>query len=111
VRVVESSISRQRARLRLTGRALALLVLVAGLLVASIYPLRTYLHQHQQIGSLEQRMVSLEQRNRALERRMARLHDPAYLERLARECLGMVRRGETSFVVVPDNGIATPAHC
>ena len=42
-----------RAGIRLPGRAIALLVLVGALLVASIYPLRTFLSQRSQIGSRE----------------------------------------------------------
>ena len=91
-------------RMRVTGRAAALALLVGALVVASIYPLRTYLAQRGQIGSLERQERVLERKNASLGGRIRRLHDPAYLERLARECLGMVKRGEVSFVVVPQRG-------
>ena len=45
------------------------------------------------------------------QRQIQRLHAPNYLERLARECLGMVRPGEVSFVVVPKDGGPKPAAC
>ena len=98
-------------RIGLTGRAIALLILVGALLIASIYPLRTYLHQRSQVGVLQQRMDELQHRGAALDRRIARLHDPRYLELLARECLGMVKKGEIEFVVVPKPNVTLPKDC
>jgi cell division protein FtsB len=98
-------------RWRITGRALALMLLVGALLVASVYPLRTYLGQRDQIGSLERQERLLERKNAELQTRIGRLHDPAYLERLARECLGMVKRGEISFVLVPNRGARGETAC
>jgi cell division protein FtsB len=46
----------------------------------------------------------VEQQNEVLNARIFQLKDPAYLERLARECLGMVAPGETAFVMVPEQG-------
>jgi cell division protein FtsB len=88
-----------------------LFVLVGALLIASIYPLRTYLHQRAQIGSLQHRMEGLQRRNAALDHRISRLHDRRYLELLARECLGMVRKGEITFVVVPKQHVPLPRDC
>ena len=34
-----------------------------------------------------------------------------FLERIARECLGMVKPGETAFVVVPAHGKPDPPDC
>jgi cell division protein FtsB len=34
------------------------------------------------------------------------MRDPAYVERFARECLGMIKPGEIPFVVVPKHGKA-----
>jgi cell division protein FtsB len=96
---------------RITGRALALALLVVALLVASVYPLRTYLGQRDQIGSLERQERVLERKNAELQMRIGRLHDPGYLERLARECLGMVKRGEISFVLVPNRGPGGETGC
>jgi cell division protein FtsB len=104
-------LSRARLRIRLTGRAIALLVLVGALLIASIYPLRTYLHQRSEIGSLQQRVGELQRGSAALDHRIARLHDPRYLEVLARECLGMVKKGEITFVIVPKQNVPLPRDC
>ncbi|HET9722667.1 MAG TPA: septum formation initiator family protein [Actinomycetota bacterium] len=90
-----------RDRPRLTARAAALLVVVAILALLTLVPARQFLAQRGQIAELEARAARLEQQNDALQREIARLKDPAELERLARECLGMVRPGEIA-LVTPD---------
>lgn len=90
-----------RDRPRLTARAAALLVVVAILALLTLVPARQFLAQRGQIAELEAQTTRLEQQNDALQREIARLKDPAELERLARECLGMVRPGEIA-LVTPD---------
>ncbi len=89
----------ERDRPRLTGRAAALLVAVALLLLLALVPARQYLDQRGRIEQLERRAAELERRNDALRAEIAALHDPVELERLARECLGMVRPGEIALVI------------
>ena len=96
---------------RITGRALAFLVVVGALLVASMYPLRAYLAERSQITGLRQQVSDLERKNADYDRRIAQVHDPQYLERLARECLGMIKPGEIGFVVVPKHGKAGARIC
>ncbi|HEU4529218.1 MAG TPA: septum formation initiator family protein [Actinomycetota bacterium] len=91
----------RRDRPRLTARAAALLVVVAILALLTLVPARQFLAQRGQIAELEAQATQLEQQNDALQREIARLKDPAELERLARECLGMVRPGEIA-LVTPD---------
>ena len=88
----------QRDRPRLTGRAAALLVAVAILAVMAIVPVGRYLDQRAAIADLERRATELEAQNADLRAEISRLHDPAEMERLARECLGMVGPGEVAFV-------------
>ncbi|HEX5950760.1 MAG TPA: septum formation initiator family protein [Actinomycetota bacterium] len=90
-----------RDRPRLTARAAALLLLVAILALLTLVPARQFLAQRGRIAELEGTATRLEQQNDALQREIARLKDPAELERLARECLGMVRPGEIA-LVTPD---------
>jgi len=98
--------------MRIRPRAIALAVLVVALLTAAIYPVRTYLGQRAQIHTLEHQSVILERANLQLNHRITSLHDPSQLERLARECLGMVKPGEIAFVVVPKGRhTATPSDC
>lgn len=95
----------------LTLRAAVLAAVVALLLAYLTVPLRAYLAQRAELGQLEREVQVLERENRALREQVAQLHDPRYLEELARRCLGMVRPGEIAFVVVPEDGRPTPAPC
>jgi len=90
-----------RFGVRLSRRAAILFVMVCVVLAFAVAPLRALLAQRAQLRALEQQAQVLEEQNNALTQRISRLNDPAYLERLARECLGMVKPGETAFVIVP----------
>jgi cell division protein FtsB len=98
----------ERDRPRLTGRAAALLVTVTVLLLLLLVPARQYLDQRARIAELERQAATLERQNDELRTRIADLHDPVELERLARECLGMVRPGEIALVTP---GTATSDGC
>jgi cell division protein FtsB len=84
---------------KLTGRAAALLVTLGLLVMLALAPVRQYLDQRARISELERRTVELETRNADLRATINRLNDPAELERLARDCLGMVGPGETALIV------------
>ncbi len=98
-------------RVRFTPRAAILALAVVALLIYLIVPLRTYLDQRARLAQLERRTQILEQQNANLSKQVQRLNDPSYLERVARECLGMVRPGEIGFIVVPKTGVIPPANC
>jgi cell division protein FtsB len=76
-------------------------LLVGSLALTGLAPIRQAYYQRQSIHEEEVRLQALEKRNSILESRLARLRDPAYMEKLAREQLGVVKPGETSYVVVP----------
>ena len=97
----------ERDRPRLTGRAAGLMVVVALLGVLALVPARQYIEQAGRIDQLERRAAQLERQNDALMTEIATLHEPAELERLARECLGMVRPGEIALVTPGDGAAAT----
>jgi len=93
-----------------TGRARrrhrVLLTLLFGLglvavLFAFVYPTRTFVQQRRELHSAERRLEVLEESTRALERNNARLQSDAEVERRAREDYGLVRPGETPYVLVP----------
>jgi cell division protein FtsB len=88
----------ERDRPRLTGRAAALLVAVTILAMMAIVPIGRYFEQRAAIADLERRAADLGSQNAELRAEIARLRDPAELERLARECLGMVGPGEVAFI-------------
>lgn len=91
-------------RTRISARATLLLLVVLIAATLSIAPLRAYMAMQQRVAGLERQAHTLEADNDRLESRIARLNDPAYLERLARACLGMVEPGEIAFVTVPEEG-------
>jgi cell division protein FtsB len=103
--------ARTGGRTRFTPRAAILAVVLLGLLFYVLMPFRTYMAQRSQLARLERQSAALQQQNANLQRRIRRLNDPNYLERVARECLGMVRPGEIAFVVVPGNGSAFAPDC
>jgi cell division protein FtsB len=70
-------------------------------LFAFVYPTRTYLHQRQQLNDAERRLEVLKQSTKALEHDSERLQTDAEVERRAREDYGLVRPGETPYVLVP----------
>ncbi len=99
---------RRRRRARLTARATVLLTLIIGVLALSVAPAQMYFEQKAELARFEVQAAALEQKNDALAARADQLRDRAFLERLARQCLGMVKRGEIAFVVVPKEGVPAP---
>ena len=96
---------------RVSGRAIVLLFLVCVVMLLGIAPMRGYLDERGQLADLRRQATQLEAANAKLQARISLLSDATYLERLARECLGMVRPGETAFVIVPKHGGPAPPDC
>jgi cell division protein FtsB len=97
--------------MRLNPRAVALLLIALAVMLLAIAPLRGYLDERGQLKDLQNQASVLEQQNRALQTRIDQLSDATFLERIARECLGMVKPGETAFVIVPAHGKPNPPDC
>ena len=107
-----SAATRTRTRgVRFTPRAGALALVVIALLFYLLMPLRTYMAQRDRLAQLQRQSQVLVQQNEQLRRQIAQLQDPTYLERIARECLGMVRPGEQLFTIVPKHGAPRPPSC
>ena len=96
---------------RLNARAVALLLIALAVALLAITPIRGYLDERGELRDLQNQATELERQNEALQGRIQQLSDPRFLERIARECLGMVRPGETAFVVVPAHGKPHPPDC
>ncbi|MER5884692.1 septum formation initiator family protein [Streptomyces sp. NPDC001941] len=114
-RVYRSQTRRQAHRSRLTGRAAFLALVLCSLVVALAYPMRQYVSQQGEISEQQRQAADAAARVEKLRDEKARLQDPAYVERLAREHLHYVRPGETGYTVVdpdaarqrrPDQGAA-----
>ena len=100
-----------RRRARITPRALVLVVVIGGLLFALIAPIRQYMEHTGHLDRLEEGVAELEAENEAFRAEIERLQDPDYIEYLARKCLGMVKKGEVAFVLVPEDGEPQPPDC
>jgi cell division protein FtsB len=96
---------------RISGRAGILLFTLFLITVVSIAPTRVWLEQRARLRELERQAAALETTNERLADRLAELRDPDTLERLARECLGMVEPGEIAIITVPRRGPPTPPRC
>jgi cell division protein FtsB len=102
----------ERSRVaRLTPRASILGFVVFVAAIFAVAPARAYLDQRAQRNQLTEQVTQLEQQNAALQQQLDRLHDPAELERLARDCLGMVDPGQIAFVPVPRGKAPVPPSC
>ena len=100
------------ARVQITPRGAVLSLVVIALLFYLVVPLRTFVAQRDRMRVVEHQEQVLTQQNAKLQRQVDLLQDPGYLERIARECLGMVKQGEIGFIVVPaQGGQAEPADC
>lgn len=76
-------------------------LVVGALALTGVAPARQAFQQREQLAQVEAKVSALQQRNDELTGRLNRLSDIAYMEKLAREQLGLIRPGETSYVVVP----------
>jgi cell division protein FtsB len=97
--------------IRLNARAVALLLIAVAVMLLAIAPIRGYLDERGELKDLQSQATVLERQNRVLQDRIDRLSDATFLERIARECLGMVKPGETAFVIVPAHGKPDPPDC
>jgi cell division protein FtsB len=107
IRTRDASLRRRR-RARLTARGGVLLTLIVSVLALSVAPAQMYFEQTAELARFEKLATALERKNGALAAREELLRDQAFLERLARQCLGMVKPGEIAFVVVPKEGAPAP---
>jgi cell division protein FtsB len=92
---------RVRARFGL-GPQIVMFVLVLGLVGAmAIQPTRQLLEQRARIEGMAGDLGRIQSLNERLEARIARLQDPDYIEQEARDKVGLVMPGETTYVVMP----------
>ncbi|WP_346387850.1 septum formation initiator family protein [Nocardioides sp.] len=91
-------------RPRLTGRAAILVLVLAVLTVSYASSMRAYLQQRAHIQDLKSQIAQREIDIDNLEREKRRYADPAYVKAQARERFGYVMPGETSYVVLDENG-------
>ena len=89
------------------GRApqIVAFVLVLGLVGAmAIEPTRQLLDQRTRISSMAGELREVQEGNVQLEAQIERLNNDDYIEQRARAQIGLVRPGETTYVVMPPSG-------
>lgn len=96
---------------RLSKRAAILVAVLLLIGTALVVPIRQIFAQRGELARLEERVTELREDRDRLAGEVARMEDPAELERLARQCLGMVKPGEIAIVTVPEDGSAPPVSC
>ncbi|MET8013790.1 septum formation initiator family protein [Streptomyces sp. NPDC005271] len=102
-RVYRARVKRRRGRL--TGRAALLALVVCSLVVALAYPTRQYISQRSAIADQRREAQQARDDVKKLREHKARLRDPAYTERQARERLHFLMPGETGYSVVDGHGV------
>jgi cell division protein FtsB len=109
--ITRTGAHRAKRTWRLSARAAGLAVVVMLLLTLAVAPFRTLMDQRGQLGDLQRQTEELRRKNTDLQAQIQRFNDPTYLERLARQCLGMVHPGEIAFVTIPQHGKPIPLPC
>lgn len=98
---VSSNNHRRRKRWRLTPRFWAIVGLAFFVYMTVSY-VTGYIHIwkiKQEIRQIEEEISRAEARNEALREELSYLQSDAYVERVAREELGLVRPGETAVII------------
>ena len=86
------------------GPQIVIVVLIVGLFGAlAIEPTRQLLQQRERLSGMSQDLDQVERSNEKLEARIDKLKNPDFLEQRARS-LGLVRSGETTYIVMPPSG-------
>jgi cell division protein FtsB len=88
-----------RPPLGLTPRGAVLLLVMFALAATAVYPLRQYVSQQDRIERLQAKQQALAAENARLEAERKRLHDPAYVQQLAKRDYHVVSPGEEAWVV------------
>jgi cell division protein FtsB len=89
---------------RFTGRAMVLVLVLSVLTISYASSLKAYFQQHSQIQQLRAEIVSSESDIHRLEDEKARWQEPAYIREQARARFGYLMPGQTSYVVIGEDG-------
>lgn len=90
------------------SRVLVLAVVSLAVFLMVFSPLKSWMEQQQHARELAAEIARTKAENEALEDEIARYQDPEYVSRQARERLGFVKPGETTYVVVDPPGQTKP---
>ncbi len=88
------------SRPHFTGRAAILAVVLCAIALSLAYPVREYIAQRRQIDQLDARRERLALHLKQLRQQQKRLHDPAYIEREARDRLHMCFPHQKCYIII-----------
>jgi cell division protein FtsB len=91
-----------------TGRAAILAVVLCAIALSLAYPIREYIAQRRQIDQLQAQRRDLALHLKELRQQQKRLHDPAYIERQARDRLHMCFPNQKCYVIIEPEPKNTP---
>ena len=83
---------------------MVLLLVGLAIVLAGVFPFRQLIAQERLVANTEAKLEALINENEALQVEIGAVQTPSELERIAREEYGMVRPGETSYVVETESG-------
>jgi cell division protein FtsB len=83
-------------------------VVLAGITLLAVFPVRTYFAQRHDLAASSERVKVLSTENRQLSDRVARLHTDAEIERLARQEYDLVKPGEEAYAILPAPEVPKP---
>lgn len=95
--------ARERAREALEAPPRRTLLAVGAAISAFLvfFPAKQLIGEHLRVTRLEARLQALKAENDQIQAQVKRLQDPAELELIARERLGLVKPGERAYLLVP----------
>lgn len=84
--------------------ALILFAVATIILLAFLPSYTTYQDKKQKVNEIEDQIISLEaKKSKLLEEKELLENDPVYLEKVAREKMGLIKEGEEVVEIVPKN--------
>lgn len=86
------------------SKIINLIIIIAGVfvIVNLTRSINELLHAGDRIKEIEYQVNQLKQRNNQLKKQLAEVQSPQYLEKIARDKLGLAKEGET-VVILPQN--------
>jgi cell division protein FtsB len=80
--------------------------LCAAVIVVAWFPVRELVHQHDELGAVNGQLATLAKRNASLSADISALSSNSTISAIAHEQYGLVRPGQTSYVILPAVGSA-----
>lgn len=110
-KVLNGQATHRRTRPRLR-KPVAIAVLVVGLYLFTGYVsgFVKIASLHHQIAQTRREIADVQEKNKQLQMRIAELNSPAYAEKVARETLGLVKKGEVKYMVAEPIDKQDPAY-